>query len=1064
VRERAASTSPGYLPGTDANGGTLPPPGSPAGYEILREIGRGGMARVYVARELKHDRLVALKVLEPEVADAVAAERFVEEIRILATLQHPHIVPLFDSGVWDGAPFYSMPVVDGESLRHRLEREGRLPVAQAVKIALDVADGLAHAHRTGVVHRDIKPENVLLTGDEALLADFGIAFALRRAGAVVDRQTRGEFVVGTQPYMSPEHMSGGSDIDGRSDIYALGCVLYEMLTGRVPFTRNDSAEQRISPPSPRRTRGEVPARLDALIRRSLAIDRAKRPASAEQFAEELRAAMDAPSTLPRTLGMAAAIALVAVGAWMFANRRVPPVLDSTAYAVFPFRHAAGVPSSWLDGEGCARLLYDAINRWRGVRVVNDLVISDAWRRQRPRSVSEVLAVAESLQAGHAAWGEVLVVGDSMEVRTTVYDVARGQGASRQFVVRTGRSIEQLQAAFTALADSVVIGGQLGPDPSLLASTRDVRAIRAYLEGRAALDRFDLRTAEARLNDAVLADAGFAHALLWLARVMAWSGWDMRLSERREPYVGWGRYAANAAELGARLPQRERRHAEALHALGAGQPELACRRFRELIASDSSDFAAWLGLGDCNSMDMAVVRAPSGGWMYRGSHNEALRAYRRALDLVPSFNEAERGLAVLSLTSRVLVPDGYKIRRGFALSPDTVWYGSHAAFAGDSLSHVPHPYGDVLSGRPGTRPDTHADAVLWSRRVVEELSSDWVRAFPQSPEAHEAWALSLERLGRIAGMNVASAIRETRKAAELATTDEMRVRLANSMVRLWIKSAQWDSARLVADSMLADLPREVSPRSALLLASVAAVTGRARSADRLLRRAAEDPALLPFVASDGRRIPVSPSLGGDAFALLMYSALGAPVDSIRTIYARVDRDIALTTSARDRMAVRDMLLETSTGLAWSVLPRRDITGLDVSRDALLRMWPALNRGNRASAAAHADSLSALTSSLLPGNMGLDRTLHLARVRLALGDTAAAIRTLDGALADLPSARPILLRAVQQASSVGNALLMRAQLAAATGDRATAARYSSAIASLWAGGDPEFRASVAQLQTR
>ena len=198
-------------------------------YTISRILGEGGMATVYLARDIRHDRDVAIKVLRAELAEAVGAERFLNEIKTTANLRHPHILPLFDSGAAGTVLFYVMPLVEGETLRDRLTRERQLPIPDALRIAGEVSDALSYAHARGVVHRDIKPENILLEGGHAVVADFGIARAVSAAGG--ERLTQTGLSVGTPPYMSPEQASGETDIDGRSDLYSLACVLYEMLGG-----------------------------------------------------------------------------------------------------------------------------------------------------------------------------------------------------------------------------------------------------------------------------------------------------------------------------------------------------------------------------------------------------------------------------------------------------------------------------------------------------------------------------------------------------------------------------------------------------------------------------------------------------------------------------------------------------------------------------------------------------------------------------------------------------------------------------------------------------------------
>jgi eukaryotic-like serine/threonine-protein kinase len=272
-------------------------------YHVERELARGGMATVYLARDLRHDRRVAIKVLQEELAAAVGAERFLEEIRVTASLQHPHILPLFDSGNADGVLWYVMPFVEGETLRSRLAREGRLPVDVALRLAREMADALEYAHRQGVVHRDVKPENVLLQSGHALVADFGIALALEHAGG--DRLTRTGITLGTPQYMAPEQASGDGNVDARTDVYALGAVLHEMLAGESPFaaaSRHGVLRRvLIEPPVALATRrADVSAFLDATVRRALAKRPDDRFPSAAAFAAVLGTASagTAPESSP----------------------------------------------------------------------------------------------------------------------------------------------------------------------------------------------------------------------------------------------------------------------------------------------------------------------------------------------------------------------------------------------------------------------------------------------------------------------------------------------------------------------------------------------------------------------------------------------------------------------------------------------------------------------------------------------------------------------------------------------------------------------------------------------
>ncbi len=299
-------------------------------YRIEREIGAGGMATVFLAHDLKHDRDVAIKVLHPDLGAALGGERFLSEIRTTARLQHPHILPLLDSGDADGLLFYVMPLITGETLRDRLDREQQLPVPDAVQIAREVADALGHAHGLGVVHRDIKPENILLQGGHALVADFGIALAVQSAGG--QRMTQTGLSLGTPQYMSPEQAMGERSIDARSDLYALGAVTYEMLVGEAPFTGPNvqAIVARLLSEVPRglsAQRKSVPEHVEAAVLQALEKLPADRQASAAEFAAALTQGTGTrPITMatravgplglsPRVSGIVmAALALLAVGA------------------------------------------------------------------------------------------------------------------------------------------------------------------------------------------------------------------------------------------------------------------------------------------------------------------------------------------------------------------------------------------------------------------------------------------------------------------------------------------------------------------------------------------------------------------------------------------------------------------------------------------------------------------------------------------------------------------------------------------------------------------------------
>jgi TolB-like protein/tRNA A-37 threonylcarbamoyl transferase component Bud32/tetratricopeptide (TPR) repeat protein len=335
-------------------------------YLIERELGRGGTATVYLAQDLRHGRRVAVKVLYPELAASLGPERFLREIEIAAGLAHPHILPLHDSGEAEGFLYYVMPYVEGETLRHRLRREIQMPVEEALRIAREVAEALNYAHQRGIVHRDIKPENILLEGDHAFVADFGVARAIETAAS--ERLTETGLAVGTAVYMSPEQAGGTSHVDGRSDIYSLGCVLFEMLAGEPPFggsTPQAVISKHMQAPVPdlRVVRSTVSSDLQRIVETALAKVPADRFATAERFAEALRTTSP-ESASPRRwraagAGVAALLAAATVATLVLSNTR-----SDGGRATAEARSPAGPPR-------IAVLYFDDLSADSGLRHIAD---------------------------------------------------------------------------------------------------------------------------------------------------------------------------------------------------------------------------------------------------------------------------------------------------------------------------------------------------------------------------------------------------------------------------------------------------------------------------------------------------------------------------------------------------------------------------------------------------------------------------------------------------------------------------------------------------------------------
>jgi eukaryotic-like serine/threonine-protein kinase len=365
-------------------------------YKVERELGQGGMAKVFLAHDLKYERAVAVKVLRPDVAADVGATRFLREIQIAARLHHPHILPLYDSDQADGLLYYVMPYIEGESLRQRLLRERQLPVPEALQIAREVADALSYAHSCNVVHRDIKPANILLDSGHALVADFGVARAVGGA------QTSSGHVIGTPAYMSPEQVDGSEYLDGRSDIYSLGAVLFEMLTGEPPFrgsTVTAIIANRLTSPAPsaRQFRELVPEAVDIAVKKAMANLPADRFTSATQFAE--------------SIGTAATTA-IAVGAAQAIAQEVGP----KAVAVLPFENMSTDPENEYFSDGITDDIIAQLSKISALKV-----ISRTSSMQYKKTTKKIATIADELGVGAILEGSVRKAGPRVRIVVHLVD-------------------------------------------------------------------------------------------------------------------------------------------------------------------------------------------------------------------------------------------------------------------------------------------------------------------------------------------------------------------------------------------------------------------------------------------------------------------------------------------------------------------------------------------------------------------------------------------------------------------------------------------------------------------
>ncbi|HUQ98725.1 MAG TPA: serine/threonine-protein kinase [Gemmatimonadaceae bacterium] len=598
-------------------------------YAIERELGRGGMAIVYLARDLRHGSRVALKVLTADFASVVSGERFAREIHITAGLQHPHILPVFDSGEVDGLPYYVMPYVEGPTLEQKIRAEGALQIGEALEIASEVADALAHAHAEGFVHRDIKPSNILLAHGHAVVADFGIARTVEISG---DQQlTRTGIAVGTAAYMSPEQASG-TQVDGRSDIYSLGCVLFEMLAGHPPY-RASSPRALMAKhwlddiPSLRAIRATVRVSLETLVAKALAKDPDERFATAGEFEDAIQkvsteekvaeigmlphssplsaitsaqsVAVDGtrPSTAAgstarsvrssRTAIAIGSLALAAVFAvvWLVARPKEPE-LDRNRVMIYPLIVPADFKGSRTLGEDVSTVIGSALDGAGPLKWVDGWQLLDPAARQDMGKVTDarLVSLAKSRRCAYFLRGRLASRGDSSAVFLDLWDVAGDSSVAKGTAI--GAASEEWKLGLRAVNSILPTLIPSGSHDMLAEwNDRNPAAIASFLLGEAAFRRVHLPEALDAYRNAVRADSTFSLAAIRGAQAATWN----HRSSEAESFI--------TTALRQPMSPRYTAFARGYKYYLTGSADSAAAQFQNAVAIDPEMSVAWMQLGE-----------------------------------------------------------------------------------------------------------------------------------------------------------------------------------------------------------------------------------------------------------------------------------------------------------------------------------------------------------------------------------------------------------------------------------------------------------------------------------
>ncbi len=998
-------------------------------YDVSEEIGRGGHAIVYRAHDRVLDRAVAVKLLRGDVLSDDTLARFRREVAVTAQLEHAHILHVYDTGSFEGQPFVVMELATGRTLAQRIDREGQLPVSDALAIARDVGQALAHAHARGVVHRDVKPDNILIGSGGAILADFGIASVMQEG--VVRQLTSSGVAVGTVQYMSPEQLCAEKGIDGRSDQYALACVLYEMLAGVRPHIAASVEGLRLlrmtGATTPVRVhRPSVSAPVDAAVQTALSSMPADRFRNVDEFLAALGVGASGEFN---SHSMGAGDQRSSGAAIVAAGRSHPRNVDVRGAArTSGATNAAWLRHWWLPMGGVV-LMSSALLLLKGT----SLGTGDSGNTSRGAIGAQIVALANvpgdsasldgrvhaALRAELSGWTDVeltertrstdtlaltfvptvVALGDSVGIRLDV------QSRAPAFARRLAATVPMSDRAALRSAVSLLVRQALGgTDMSNAPGAESLRArslvaLRAYVRGFARLRAGQFDSATMAFRESAHAAPGFGKASFWAGQSGAWHA--------PRDVATWRIDADNAVKSGS-LRGVDSTLAAALVDMSRARFPEACGAYRAATSRAPDLFEAWFGLGECARLDSVVVNR-GGMLQFRSSHWTALAAYREAVQRAPT---SEWLASLFPWILRTTYAEGSRARAGRTDDGSTIYFYSYPSLGADTMAFYPIEQSAFNGSNKGSMPLSWVRAIRRGRATLLDLTHIWVTRWQDSPAAWFNRAIALELWGSIAdNRDEDSAESALERAAAGQTSELMRAQVEVARARLALRRGDVRAAASIARSAVVRSPSGRSDVRATL-APLAALIG---DVDRTLQLS------LPDVEASNS-IPAS--LSDSILAFRLRALLGA-CEGLGARRSRLDEMFRQQFSLPDLAAQRQRLLIGAYRDAVpclgpaSVAEFRAVVPIDA-------VYQSLQAGDLNAARKTLVKVRLARAGATPAFVTWDYLFVESWALLQVGDSLVARALLTDALQDAINLNPFTLSQSAQAAGFRRGLALLAQL--------------------------------------